>query len=385
MYKELDKTYLSYNNIISNLGFSTAKNAENVLNKISGVAKHTHKSLPFEYMAAIVDRNTLRKKFEELANPNEYTKLEQMIICSVQDVISQAKLNIDKYTGLLIATTKGNIDVLYGDTNFDKSKAYLPKLGKTIQRFFNFSNTPIILSNACVSGVLALAIADRLIKDKQYKNVIVTGGDLASAFVLSGFNAFQAMSDEICRPFSKNRKGINIGDAAASVLVTNASDMLSPDAVELIGAASCNDANHISGPSRTGEGLYQSITEAMNKANINAGQIDYISAHGTATLYNDEMEAIALNRSGLQEIPVNSLKAYYGHTLGTAGLVETIIGMQSLMRNMLFTSLGFDEPGVSQPLNIIENPIETPLRIFLKTASGFGGCNTAAVFRKVSV
>ncbi|PIE48998.1 MAG: hypothetical protein CSA39_04915 [Flavobacteriales bacterium] len=81
MYKELDKTYLSYNNIISNLGFSTAKNAENVLNKISGVAKHTHKSLPFEYMAAIVDRNTLRKKFEELANPNEYTKLEQMIIC----------------------------------------------------------------------------------------------------------------------------------------------------------------------------------------------------------------------------------------------------------------------------------------------------------------
>ncbi|PID70037.1 MAG: beta-ketoacyl synthase [Flavobacteriales bacterium] len=381
----MDKTYLSYNNIISNLGFSTAKNAENVLNKISGVAKHTHKSLPFEYMAAIVDRNTLRKKFEELANPNEYTKLEQMIICSVQDVISQAKLNIDKYTGLLIATTKGNIDVLYGDTNFDKSKAYLPKLGKTIQRFFNFSNTPIILSNACVSGVLALAIADRLIKDKQYKNVIVTGGDLASAFVLSGFNAFQAMSDEICRPFSKNRKGINIGDAAASVLVTNASDMLSPDAVELIGAASCNDANHISGPSRTGEGLYQSITEAMNKANINAGQIDYISAHGTATLYNDEMEAIALNRSGLQEIPVNSLKAYYGHTLGTAGLVETIIGMQSLMRNMLFTSLGFDEPGVSQPLNIIENPIETPLRIFLKTASGFGGCNTAAVFRKVSV
>ncbi len=224
-----------------------------------------------------------------------------------------------------------------------------------------------------------------MIKGKQYKNVIVTGGDLASAFVLSGFNAFQAMSDEICRPFSKNRKGINIGDAAASVLVTNASDMLSPDAVELIGAASCNDANHISGPSRTGEGLYQSITEAMNKANINVGQIDYISAHGTATLYNDEMEAIALNRSGLQEIPVNSLKAYYGHTLGAAGLVETIIGMQSLMRNILFTSLGFDELGVSQPLNIIENPIETPLRIFLKTASGFGGCNTAAVFRKVSV
>lgn len=381
------KTYLTYNNIISNLGFTTEENAINVLNGISGVKAYgpasRHNMLPTEYTAAIIDKKHLKTRFEKLADPDGFTDLEQMMISSINDVISRSKITFNDRTALIIATTKGNIDILGDRQGFEPRRAYLSELGKAVQRFYGLKNEPIILSNACVSGILAIVIADRLIKSKQYENVIVVGGDLASAFVLSGFNAFQAMSDTICKPFSKNRTGINIGEAAATVLVTENEDFLTEDAVEILGGASCNDANHISGPSRTGEGLFQSITEAMAIAGMNASEIDYISAHGTATPYNDEMEAIAINRAGLQNVPVNSLKAYYGHTLGAAGLVETIIGMQSLAQNTLFTSLGFDELGVSQPINVIDRPTKTPLNAFLKTASGFGGCNTAAVFRKI--
>ena len=192
------------------------------------------------------------------------------------------------------------------------------------------------------------------------------------------------MSDAPCKPYCKKRTGINIGEVAASILVTSDKILLNDNAVEVLGEGSCNDANHISGPSRTGEGLYRSIQSALKQANITSRSIDYISAHGTATNYNDEMEAIAFNRHDLGEVPVNSLKGYFGHTLGASGLLETIVGMYSLKNNMLYASLGYEELGVSQPINVIEKTESKNLNIFLKTASGFGGCNTAVLFKKVN-
>jgi 3-oxoacyl-[acyl-carrier-protein] synthase-1 len=121
----------------------------------------------------------------------------------------------------------------------------------------------------------------------------------------------------------------------------------------------------------------------MGEAGLGPNQIDYISAHGTATIFNDEMEAIAFDRLGLSETPLNSLKGYFGHTLGASGLLETIIGMHSLHQNTLFRSLGFETLGTSRALNVIKGTKQRELDIFLKTASGFGGSNTAAVFRKV--
>ena len=214
--------------------------------------------------------------------------------------------------------------------------------------------------------------------------MFVVGGDIVTAFILSGFNSFQALSEKPCKPFDKNRTGINIGEVATSVLVTKEEDKLSKDAVKILGESSCNDANHISGPSRTGEGLYRSITSAFKQAKLTAKDIDCISAHGTATQFNDEMEAIAFNRIGLSDVPLNSLKGYFGHTLGASGLLETVVGMHSLHNNTLYASLGFEELGVSQPLNVIKNTTKKSINTFLKTASGFGGCNTAVVFQKVN-
>ena len=144
-----------------------------------------------------------------------------------------------------------------------------------------------------------------------------------------------------------------------------------------ISGASANDANHISGPSRTGEGLYQATLRTMKDQN---GLPGMISAHGTATPYNDEMECQAFNRLGLEKTPLHSLKGVYGHTLGAAGVIETIIGLRALKNQAVLASPGFEEHGLTKPLNVTTTTTNTSYSTFLKTSSGFGGCNGAALF-----
>lgn len=383
----MSKTYASYNNIVSSLGFSSEAVVENIHNEISGLQRIDDKNvLPEAFYSALIDTERLDRTFNKL-NPKEaFTRLEKMMITSLNQVIRDSKITLNERVGLIISTTKGNIDALDNNNPFPEERAYLSELGKTIKDFFGFKNDAIVVSNACVSGLLAVAIAKRYISQDIYEDVFIVSGDVISEFILSGFNSFQALSNEPCKPYDKDRTGINIGEVAASILVTNNSSNLSEEAVEILGESSCNDANHISGPSRTGEGLYKSITSAMKQAQVDSSEIDYISAHGTATLFNDEMEAIAINRCNLQHVPINSLKGYFGHTLGASGLLETIVGMHSLKNNFLYASKGFETLGVSKPLNIIEQTTKPtlPLETFLKTASGFGGCNTALIFKKLT-
>lgn len=380
----MNKVYLSYNNIISSLGFSSEQVIDNIHNQVSGVSLIDDKKLfskPF--YSSLIDTDKLETEFSVFESKIKYTRLEQMMITSLSNSIKKSGLNISDRVGLIIATTKGNIDVLDANSSFSKERAYLNELGNQVGSFFGFKNEPIVVSNACVSGILAIAVAKRYITQGVYDHMFVVGGDVVTEFILSGFNSFQAMSDEICRPYCKTRKGINIGEVAASVLITSDKNYLNNDSVEVLGEGSCNDANHISGPSRTGEGLFRSIKSALKQAQLSSIEIDYISAHGTATNYNDEMEAIAFNRHNLSTVPLNSLKGYFGHTLGASGLLETIVGMHSLKNNTLYGSLGFQELGVSEPINVIQKTTPKQLNVFLKTASGFGGCNTAILFKKV--
>ncbi|HUH28231.1 beta-ketoacyl synthase N-terminal-like domain-containing protein [Gelidibacter sp.] len=381
----MTKCYLSYHNITSSLGFDTTTVFNHLKNEKSGiqiVEDPTRFYKPF--FGAVIPTEILDSKFKILDSKNKFTRLEKMLILSLSKTITASNIEINNRVGLIISTTKGNIDVLEHQNQFPKERTYLSELGKIIKNYFGFENEPLVISNACVSGILSVAIAKRYLQEGVYDHVFVVAGDIISDFVLSGFNSFHALSDAPCQPFDQNRTGINLGEAAVSVLVTSSNDYLSDDTVEILGEGSCNDANHISGPSRTGEGLYRSVKSALKEAHISTNEIDYLSSHGTATLFNDEMEAIAFNRVGLNQTPLNSLKGYFGHTLGASGLLETLIGMQSLHQNTLIASAGFKTLGVSQPLHIITETTQQKLRTFLKTASGFGGCNTAVLFRKVS-
>lgn len=379
----MSKVYLSYNNIVSSFGFDSEVAVQNIRNEVSGIRLiDDQQLLPEPFYASLVDCKKLQSEFETLYPKGNYTRLEKMMLVSLEKVIKASLLNLTDRIGLIISTTKGNIDVLEDNSPFPKKRAYLSEIGRVIKVFFGFKTEPIVLSNACVSGVLAVAVAKRFIDQGRFDHVFVVSGDLVTKFILSGFNSFQALSSQPCRPYCKTRSGINIGEVAASVLVTRDENNLTKEAVTVMGEASCNDANHISGPSRTGEGLFRSVRSALIQAHLKADQINYISAHGTATSFNDEMEAIAFNRLGMARIPVNSLKGYLGHTLGASGLLETIVGMHSLHQNTLFASKGFQELGVSKPINVIEKTTSKRLDIFLKTASGFGGCNTAVVLKK---
>jgi len=373
--------YISETNCITPIGFDVASNVKNILNGVSAIQKHDNKSLlDFPFFSAIVDENQLNRAFANVTPATHYTKLEKMMILALQPIVEKNKSEISDKTAFILSTTKGNITALENpESNIEN--AQLSNLSKKIADFFRFQTEPIVVSNACVSGILAVSVAKRLIQANVYENAFIVAGDLVSEFVLSGFNSFQAMSNAPCQPYSKNRTGVNLGEATAAVLVTSNPENAK---VKILGDGSINDANHISGPSRTGEGLVRSIESALKESNIDKNKIGYISAHGTATPFNDEMEAIAFNRLGLQNVPMNSLKGYYGHTLGASGLLETVIGIESVLQNKLFVSAGYDESGVSENINVIEKNSDSNINVFLKTASGFGGCNTAVLFEKVN-
>jgi 3-oxoacyl-[acyl-carrier-protein] synthase-1 len=306
-----------------------------------------------------------------------------MSVCSIKNALSGTEIDCaDPGTLFILSTTKGNIDLLESENKdrYGHERIYLWSAARLIQRFFNFRNEPVVISNACISGVQAIITGAHLIRAGIYDTVIINGTDIVSEFVLSGFNSFKSLSTGPCRPFDKTRDGLSLGEASGTIILTSKSSLSKSKEKILVGEGfTTNDANHISGPSRTGEGLFLAINRLLKRT---PAEIDFISAHGTATLYNDEMESIAISRAGLQSVPVNSFKGYWGHTLGAAGIIESVMSVYSLRNNVLINTLGYNEMGLTNPLAIIDRLTRKEITNCLKIASGFGGCNAAILFCK---
>lgn len=368
-------------NIITSLGFDTDENVANIKNYKTGITKLENSEFWTEpFFVSMVDNEKLNVEFSKIADLKKYTRFEQLCILSASKALKNCEIKPDsKDTIFIISTTKGNIDLLKNNENFDDSRVYIDKASSIISNFFNNPKNPIIISNACISGVLAINTAKRFISSEIYKNAIIIGGDIITEFVVSGFQSFKSLSFGACKPFDVMRDGLSLGEGAATMILSSETK----SNIRVLEGASANDANHISGPSKTGEGLYIAIEKALNLSEVKAGEIDYISAHGTATPYNDEMEAIAIARAGLLKAYVNSYKGYFGHTLGAAGIAESILAIYSLKNNLLFASLGFENKGVSEDLKILNTHKEQSLNKILKIASGFGGCNASVIFDKI--
>ena len=371
--------FISSDNIFSPVASGTRNNFERLKQNISGIKKHDDKSMSELPFYAALFENDLPETFLS----DDYTKFEKLLIASISDALEKTSIKAtDKRTVLIISSTKGNISLLETEAGSDElnKRISLNTSARLVAGHFGFSNQPVIISNACISGMLAILTGMRLIQSGQYEHAVVSGADVISKFILSGFQSFQAISLSVCKPFDAARDGINLGEGAGTVVLTSSKEFSS--GIKVTGGSVSNDANHISGPSRTGEELNLAITKAMKMADVTASDINFISAHGTATVFNDEMEAKAINLANLQAVPVNSLKGYYGHTLGAAGLIESIISIQSLKENTVIPTPGFENMGVTQPVNICTSLIQSSLQHCLKTASGFGGCNAALVFSK---
>ena len=309
-----------------------------------------------------------------------YTRLESYVIHAVGQVLEQSGVSLaDKNVRFIFSSTKGNIDRIENCGGEIPSEAFLGECVRRIAAYFHAALPPITISNACISGVSALVVGQRLLLSGVCDHVVIAGGDMLSPFIAEGFRAFKSVSGQPCRPYDKDRDGLSLGEACGALLLTTCRSKALEPAVALTGGAVTNDANHISGPSRTGDGLYYAIRAAMWQAGVEPQQVAMVNTHGTATLYNDEMESKAIHLAGLENVPLNSLKGYIGHTLGASGVVETIISAQELRDGIVYGTKGFSASGVPGPLAVSANHIQINGKHCVKTASGFGGCNAAVV------
>ena len=367
-------------NIFNSCGFGTRAVYKTVCMGVRGTVNGSLFPLCEPVCASVISRDTLgRMAAERIRRPERYTPLEQALILSVQDAVQQAGIDpAAPTTGLVLSSTKGNISLLEDpDPAFGPERIHLWSTARMVADYFGNPNTPTIASNACISGASAQIAAFRLLEGGRFRHVIVTGGDLLSRFIVSGFQSFKALSPRPCRPFDGEREGLNLGEAAGTIVYTR-TDTPTARSVSLCTGASCNDANHISGPSRTGEGSFQCLQQLLRR--VSSDDIAFINAHGTATRYNDDMESIAIHRAGLSDVPVFSLKHLFGHTLGAAGIIESILSMHTLRDGMVLPSFGCDHCGTAEPLRLESQPTHTQKKHCIKMLSGFGGSNAALLF-----
>ncbi|MFI5152219.1 MAG: beta-ketoacyl-[acyl-carrier-protein] synthase family protein [Chitinophagales bacterium] len=369
-------------NIFSPIGSTTAENFDQLKKNISGIRRWEFPSIsPDPMYASLLPRGANPLPAEDNRN---LTRFEQLLIASLKSALQSSDIQAsDPRTLLIVSTTKGNISLLETEKmspELEKRLA-LHHSARRVAEYFHCKNKPIIVSQACISGLLAIITGMRLLQSGAHDHALIVGADLITKFIWSGFQSFQAISPEPCRPFDANRKGISLGDGAATIVLSATAGKTSSH-IRICGGSVTNDANHISGPSRTGEELFLAIRKTLAEAKISPEEVDFISAHGTATIYNDEMEAKAINLANLQSVPVNSLKGFYGHTLGAAGLIESIVSIQSLKEGILIPTKGYNQPGTSKPIRVSNQLQEGKYRKCLKTASGFGGCNAAILISK---
>lgn len=369
-------------NIISPLGISTAENYAAVKAGRSELKRHDGLwNLPEPFTASLMPREAVNEMATQRHLDEAYTFFEKMIILSAAKALEPTDIDPSSEKVLFIlSTTKGNVFLLdKRETGFPKERVRLGMAAKQMTDYFHNPNTPIVVSNACISGVCAQIQAMRELESGHFDYVITVGADVQSVFIVSGFQSFKALSVEPCKPFDAQRCGLNLGDAAATIIYTRKDQVEDTDWVAIRGAIR-NDANHISGPSRTGEGSYRALRAVLG--DVSPDKIAFINAHGTATLYNDEMESVAIERAGFSNIPVNGLKGYYGHTMGAAGILETILSMQAVDDHTILATKGFETIGVTHPLVLSNQNQTTEKHAFIKLLSGFGGCNAALLMAK---
>lgn len=351
--------YIIADNIISPLGETSEENYLSVKAGRSGIRAYEPGTcnIPEGFYASL-----LFEDFETLA------------LKSAQKAIANAQLELKgKHTAFILSSTKGNIE----------ENISLADSAQRIASQLGIEAKPIVVCNACISGLSALILGNRLIDSGLYDAAIVCGCDTPRQFILSGFQSLKALSPEPCRPFDMERMGLNLGEAAATLILSK--NPIQGNSWRMGDGFIRNDAFHISTPSKTADGLYLSLQRTLEsftkEISSTCKQIDlkeqlaFINAHGTATLFNDQMESVAIGRAGLSDLPANAYKSFWGHTMGAAGILETIISMKAIDDDTILGTRGFSELGVSGKMNICAENRPTDKKGFIKMLSGFGGCN----------
>jgi 3-oxoacyl-(acyl-carrier-protein) synthase len=398
--------------IISAIGVSLAENRSALRAGKCGITMSGR--LPTRYAGVLpfgeigTGTDELIEKFK-ITDPG-ITRTTLLALHAFDDAISDARLTAaelgDPGTALIGATTVGGMcltDELYRDavipcegsaflSSYDCASVHLYLQGR--YKMQGFATT---INTACSSSANAIQFGARLIKNGLAGRAIVGGADSLAKFTINGFNALQILSSGICRPFDRDRAGLNLGEGAA-YLVLEGEKALAGEGeapgkggaagkkiyAELTGFCNTNDAFHPSALSLSGDGPYLAMTGALQSARLNAADIDFINAHGTATENNDEAESRAMVRLFGKPPVFVSTKSYTGHTLGASGAIEAVYSILSLVHQEGYASLNFDLPIPGIGLRPLQAYKEYTLRHVMSNSFGFGGNCTSLIFSKVS-
>ena len=349
--------------ILSPLGATPAENFAAVCRGESALQRYEGMfGVREPFVASLMDRS--------LWTAPGRTFFDSIVIAAARRAVEAAGIDpASPRTAFVLSTIKGNIEYI------DTQDVTLACSARRLADAFGNPNPAVVVSNACISGLAALLQGRRMLLSGRFDHVVVVGAEVQSRFIVTGFQSLKALSEAPCKPFDAARDGLNLGEAAAAIVLG-----FGESGWELVDGAVRNDANHISGPSRTGEGSYKALRYVLK--HTSPEELAFVNVHGTSTLYNDEMEAIAIDRAGLLDVPVNALKGTFGHTMGAAGILESILSMHAVDTGLVLPTRGFSELGVSRPVRVSAQTGTTDKRAFVKLLSGFGGVNGALLFRK---
>ena len=331
----------------------------------TGIRYHQKKSLPNNMPLGVIEDLE-----GELGSNFRYRQLV--------DLLFDETVILPDGTSVIMSTTKGAVDELVNSPDLDSLKGQPWNLVNYINKKLGLKSPPYTISAACASGSMSIISAVMRILSGIEKFVLVIGIDLLSLFVTAGFNSLKAITQDTCRPFDLNRDGLVLGEGIGYILLADnyeAKKLNLPAIAEVTGWGAACDATHITAPSRTADGLIDSIKQATNNLKNKVGGIN---AHGTGTPYNDAMEIYAFNNLWKPPPAFHSVKGAIGHCLGAAGIIEVALAIKSLHQGKLPPTVGLQNPEKNAFESVVyDKAIDLSFSSILKCNSGFGGINVA--------
>lgn len=386
--------------IISAIGNNAEENHASLISGKIGISKISQIKTIHKDDIMVGEITAQNDELEKLLNleSDAYSRTPMIGIIAAQEAISNAGIsNINDCTsGLISGTTVGGMDkseeYFYDYFESDKHWNHISglhagdstkKIAKHIGLEESFVTT---ISTACSSAANAIMLGARMIKSGRLDRVIVGGTDCMSKFTLNGFKTLMIQSDTYNTPFDENRKGLNLGEAAA-YLVLESDKIVSRDNKKVRayvkGYGNSNDAYHQTASSEHGDGAVLAMEKALKVAGLPPSAIDYVNAHGTATPNNDLSEGRALLRIFGDNVPeFSSTKAFTGHTLAAAGGVEAVYSVMALQNNIIYPNLNFKTPMKEFDLLPETEVKEKELKTVLSNSFGFGGNCSTLIFSK---
>ena len=381
--------------IVSAIGSSVTANLHSLQSNVHGLSKPAILKTKHQFPVGEIKLSTAELLDElNLSANSGITRASLLGIKAITEIFKNTDIEPDpENTAFVSGTSVGGIDKTeeyfdqFGENVALRTYIQAQHPGYTTQKiaeYFGIKEHITTISTACSSSANAIMNGARLIQSGRFSKVIVGGSDCLTKFTLNGFNSLRILSEKPARPFDINRNGLNLGEAAAYLVLEAESNSSAQKVIAKVsGAGNANDAYHQTASSENGEGAYKAMTAALRSANLNAFQIDYINAHGTGTQNNDLAETNALKRVFAQnEVPdFSSTKVFTGHTLGAAGAVEAIYSILSLQNQQLFANLNFQDV-MENGLVPVTQKKHGKLDHVMSNSFGFGGNCTSLIFSK---